>query len=106
MGDFIESTVWLREVAEVLTVVISFLGAFIAVKHAAFYNHSESELSKKMRSVFATDALIYIVTLIMGLGLFFNWHAVIHFDVIVRPLALLLNVWASIRLYRHYNGVK
>lgn len=102
----IEATECLRQIAEIATILISVVGAFIALKHAVFFDNSDSVLGDRMRKVFSTDAAIYVVTLIMGLGLFFDLKMVVHFDVIIRPIALFLNVYASIRLYRHYNEVK
>lgn len=101
-----ENTMGFREFSEILTVFISIIGAYIAIKHSVFFSRDKSnKLALSMRHVFLTDAGIYIVTLIMGLGLFFHWPVIVHYDIMLRPLALILNVYASVRLYEHYQEV-
>lgn len=100
--DFI-SNPSVRETAEWLTIVVSLLGVSICLVHAAFFRNGADKLSAKLRSVFLTDAAVYFVTLVMGIGLFFDLSAVVWADVIIRPFILFLNVYASVRLYKHYK---
>lgn len=102
----IESTMFLREPAELLTILVSFMGLFIGLWGFVFFSYSKKPLSRKMRFEYLTDAGVFFVTLVMGIGLYFNLHSVIHYDVILRPLILLLNVIAGYRLIRHFISVK
>lgn len=101
----IENTVWLRELAEYATIFISIFGIIIALRHGCFFSRSQDKTSIRIRRVFVTDALIYAVTLAMGIGLAFELKTVVHYDIIIRPLALALNVYASWRLFRHFQKV-
>jgi len=101
----IENTRFLRDGAEFLTVLISLVGMAVAIRHAMYFSNSDSRLARRIKQVFITDGAIYLVTLIMGLGLFLNMPVIVHYDVLIRPLALVLNVYASWRLYVHYKKV-
>lgn len=96
----------LRTSAEFLTILVSIVGAIIALKHAAFLEKANYKLTNKLRQVFLTDAAIYVVTLIMGIALFFNLKWLVIADIIIRPFVLVLNVIASIALYHHYKLIK
>ena len=88
----------------VLTIIVSFIGAFVAFWHVFFYQKSKSEIAKKMKAVFFSDGLIYLITLAFGLWALYEWgyDAAIAMHVIRIPI-LLLNIWASVRLYNHYK---
>lgn len=97
---------WVLTKAEFLTIVVSIAGIIVALHHTHFFNRDDAGLSKRMRDVFLTDAFVYLVTLVMGVALFFNAAWLVKIDVIIRPFVLILNVIATVRLYRHYKQVK
>lgn len=96
-----ENTQFLRDPAEWITIIVSVLGIAVTLAHYINLKSSQRQLSKRLRAVFYTDALVYLVTFIMGVGLFYELKLLVHYDVIIRPLVLTLNVIAGYRLYRH-----
>lgn len=91
-------------ISGLLTISISSVGAYIAFKHAIFYKDGDSSLGKKLRYVFFTDGLIYLITLLFGGWVFLNLPTnaayALHW---ARHPILLANILASINLYRHYK---
>lgn len=102
----VEDIYYIKHIAQILTVIVSGIGIFLSAKHWFFYRMSTEKLSKKIRRVFFTDSLIYIITLIMGLGLILSNDMLVHYDIIARPVVLFLNVLASFSLYTHYRKMK
>lgn len=96
----------LIDFSELLTVIVSLFGMIICFFHALFFEGAKDKFSKKLKRVFYTDAAVYLVTFVMGVALFFNMYWLVHADVVVRPFVLILNVYASLRLYKHYKLVK
>lgn len=90
---------------EFMTMLISFFGMIIALAHAHFFRNIFDPLASRIRYVFLTDAAVYLVTFVMGLGLFMNWYWVVKIDIFVRVFVLAANVYASVRLYKHYKKV-
>ena len=97
----------MEQIVGFLTILISTIGMFIAFKHFAFYRSSDNELSKRISRVFLTDGLIYVITLAFGVWAYMAWP----FDVALwmqwmRIPILILNVVASVMLFRHYQQYK
>ena len=92
--------------AEFLTIIFSAIGAAVALHHAKFFRGQESTLVARLKDVFFTDALVYLITLVMGVGLYWNLNLLVKYDILIRPLVLLMNIIATIRLYKHYKQVK
>ena len=84
--------------------VFSLVGVLISLRHAVFYRASDKSLSRKMRNVFLTDGFIYAITLTFGVWAFFglSQHAAYIMHWVRLPL-LAANIYASIRLYKHYQ---
>lgn len=101
----IENTMFLREPVELLTVFISLIGISVTYLHFHFFKTSDLPLSKRIKLVFLSDSLVYLVTFLMGIGLFFNLSALVHYDIIIRPFVLMLNVYATIRLFYHFKSI-
>jgi hypothetical protein len=87
-----------------LTTFVSLVGCTISFKHALFYRKADSELSKRVKRVFTTDGLIYLITMCFGLWALFdlshNTAIIMHW---IRIPLLVSNIWASYRLYSHYS---
>lgn len=92
-----------QPIAELATIIVSLVGMLYALKHVRFFDYSEKVTSRRVRKVFLTDAGVYLVTLLMGIGLFFDFDLLVRYDVVVRPFMLLANVVASVRLYTHFK---
>ena len=101
----IENTMFLRDYVEGLTVLVSTLGVLATYLHFRFFKNSDLRLSKRIKLVFLSDSLVYLVTFLMGIGLFFNLSALVHYDIIIRPFVLMLNVYATIRLFYHFKSI-
>ena len=101
-----DNTYFLKIPAKLFTVMISLIGSAITFIHYRFFKTSNLTLSKRIKLVFLSDSLIYLVTFLMGIGLFFNLSALIHYDVIVRPFVLTLNVYATIRLFYYFRSIE
>lgn len=97
---------WLLTFSELLTVAVSMCGIIACLHHAVFFKPSASGLASRLRNVFLTDAGVYLVTLVMGIGLYYNWALLVKYDVVIRPFVLIANVVASVSLYAHYRRVK
>lgn len=93
------------ETAGIITIVISTAGLFVALSHFVFFNKSNNKLAKKIKTVFLADAMIYMITGIFGVWAYLEWsfETAIFFQYVRIPI-LLLNVWASWRLYKHYKN--
>jgi len=95
------------ELAGIATILISVCGIALALTHFFFFGKSKNLLANKVKYVFLTDASIYLVTILFGLWSFLsldNSTAVV-FQYIRIPI-LILNIWASVRLYKHYKELK
>jgi len=97
----------LNTIVGIITILISTVGAWFAMKHFLFYNRVKTELSSRLKMVFLSDALIYIITLMFGLWAFFQWgfEVAIIFQYVRVPL-LILNMVASVRLMYVYTHIK
>ena len=96
----------LNEIIGIITIIISIVGFIVASFHAKFYFHSQKTLSRRLKWVFISDALIYLIT-----GIFGFW-AVFQGDIssamayqFIRVPILLLNIIAGIRLYITYKEI-
>jgi len=105
LGDT-SNTYTLKEFSEWLTIVVSSVGIFVCLRHALFFNRSRNKTSKKVKKVFLTDAAVYLVTFLMGVGLYFNLPVLVHYDIIIRPFVLILNIVATVALYIHFKKLK
>lgn len=97
---------WLVTSAEFLTILVSLAGIIVALHHASFFSRDNKVLSLRIKNVFLSDAAVYLVTLVMGVALYYNWPYLVKIDVIIRPFVLAVNVWVSVRLYKHYRKYK
>lgn len=98
----------------VATVLVSSIGAIIALRHWNFFRGSSAVLGRRLRFIFITDAGVYIATLFFGVWAFLILDAWDEYDYAVyyekirialytlRIGALGLNIWASALLYQHY----
>ena len=86
-----------------LTITISFVGFFLAAKHFHYYKGSKNVLADRIKLVFLTDGAIYAVTLAFGVWAFVGSYELAIFLHWVRMPILLLNIWASARLYIYYK---
>ncbi len=93
--------------AGVLTILISIVGIAVALTHFAFFSKTTAPLGRRVKYVFLTDAAIYFVTALFGFWAFLelSYEAAIVLQYIRIPI-LLLNIWASVRLYGHYKNIK
>jgi hypothetical protein len=94
----------INEVIGLITLMISILGFVVAITHANFYIKSPRTLSKRLKWVFLSDALIYLITGVFGFWAVFQGDIVsaISYQVIRIPI-LLLNIVAGVKLYLTYN---
>lgn len=97
----INNTVFLRDAAELLTIYISIIGIVVLFLHYLTLRRNKHPLGKRLQFVFITDILVYIVTFLMGVGLYYDIDLLIHYDIILRPVVLCVNVIAAWRLYDH-----
>lgn len=96
----------IRTKAELLTIIISIIGIAICGYHIQFLQRARAEITDRLSWVFATDAAVYVVTMVMGIGLFCDLKWLVVADVIIRPAILLANVFASISLYKCHLEIK
>ena len=96
----------LNEIIGFITMVISIVGFTVAAIHAKFYFHSNKTLSKRLKWVFISDALIYLITGIFGYWAVFQGDitSAIAYQLIRVPI-LLLNIVAGVRLYITYKDI-
>lgn len=110
MLNIITANIW-----GLVTLLIAAVGFAITLKHGLFFLRSKADISKKLAAVFITDSLIYVITFMFGVSVFIDFCAIFNckgsdldlffarFWHIVRVPVLLLNIWASYRLYKHYK---
>jgi len=96
----------LNEIIGLITMVISIVGFTVAAIHAKFYFHSNKTLSKRLKWVFISDALIYLITGIFGFWAVFqgDLFSAIAYQFIRIPI-LLLNIIAGVKLYVTYKEI-
>jgi len=96
----------LNEAIGLITMIISIVGFIVAAVHAKFYVHSTKTLSKRLKWVFISDALIYLITGIFGFWAVFqgDLFSAIAYQFIRIPI-LLLNISAGVRLYLTYKEI-
>ncbi len=95
----------IHTIVGIITMFMSVLGMVLSTRHYLFYRRARKNiLSKRLRNVFITDAMIYGITLVFGLWALFDWgfSAAITFQIIRIPI-LLLNIVASYRLFILYK---
>ena len=94
----------LNETIGLLTILISIVGFIVAIVHARFYLKSNKQLSRRLKWVFVSDALIYFITGIFGFWAVFQGdiYSAIAYQLIRIPI-LLLNIIAGVRLYLTYK---
>jgi len=94
----------LNEAIGLITIGISVIGFFVAIVHARFYLNSNKQLSRRLKWVFVSDALIYFITGVFGFWAVFQGdiYSAIAYQVIRIPI-LLLNIFAGVRLYLTYK---
>jgi len=86
------------------TTIISLAGAYLALKHYLFYRTVKEKLSSRIKFVFLTDALIYLITLAFGIWALVDYGFAVAVSLqIVRIPLLLLNIIASVRLFILYK---
>lgn len=100
-----DNTYFLRHYAELFTIIVSLVGIAVTFLHYTFFKTSDLPLSRRIKLVFLSDSLVYVVTFLMGVGLFYNLSTLVHYDIIVRPFVLTLNVYATIRLFYHFRSI-
>lgn len=87
-----------------LTVIICFFGVFVSMRHYLFFHKNNKEMARKLRKVFITDALIYLITLvILSIILFKLPMQIMEYLVWIRIPVFIANIYASHRLYEHYQ---
>ena len=97
----------INELIGLITIGISIVGFIVAVIHARFYLKSNKKLSRRLKWVFVSDALIYFITGIFGFWAVFQGdiHSAIAYQVIRIPI-LLVNIIAGVRLYITYKEMQ
>jgi len=99
--------IFTSDLVGVLTVVVSAIGLFVALAHSMFFVRSESRIASKLKFIFFTDAMIYATTLSFGLWAMFalSINTALYLQWVRIPI-LILNIYASLRLYSHYRQMK
>lgn len=88
----------------VITLFISVVGFIVAIHHAKFYLGSSKKLSRRLKWVFFSDAMIYAITGVFGFWAVFQGdltNAIIY--QVLRIPILLFNIFAGIKLYLTYQ---
>lgn len=96
---------WLITAAEIATMVAFIWVCWEAYKLTVFFWNDKSKLARLKTNEFLTDALTAILTVFMGLALYFNWQEGVKTFVIIRPIVGVLNAIALRRLYNHFRGL-
>lgn len=106
MVEFIDAVFkYIEMPVEILTIVISLIGAIVSFQHGVYFRKIRNELAVRIRKNFLWDAALYMVTFVMGVGLLLNWTWLVQVDIIIRPFVLFFAVYASMRLYNHYKQI-
>jgi cell shape-determining protein MreD len=95
-----------NEVIGLITLMVSIVGFIVATVHARFYLDSHKNLSIRLKWVFISDALIYLITGVFGFWAVFQgdlYSAIVY--QFVRVPILLLNIVAGVRLYLTYKEI-
>lgn len=88
------------------TFLVALLGAFYTYKHYVFFSSSNHPLSLSLRLVFLSDLAGYFLVAVFGLLVFFGApHSWFNYPDKVRVLIMLSNIWALVRLYKHYYDI-
>jgi NhaP-type Na+/H+ or K+/H+ antiporter len=95
----------IREIMEVLTVLVSLAGMVISIHHSEFFRKAQDKFSQKMHKNFFWDFMAYSITFFMAIGLSLDLKWLVEFNIIIRPLVLIFAVWASYRLFKHYKRI-
>jgi hypothetical protein len=86
-----------------ITLAITAGGVSVMAAHVWFFRNTKNVLGRHLRAVFLTDVLVYTVTAAFGIFLLLDLD--IEHYLPLQPLriaAFLANIWAAVRLYRHY----
>ena len=94
----------INELIGLITIGIAIIGFIVSIMHARFYVKSNKKLSRRLKWVFVSDALIYFITAVFGFWAVFQGdiHSAIAYQLIRIPI-LLLNIFAGVRLYMIYK---
>jgi hypothetical protein len=89
------------------TFLVSLFGALVMLRHVVFLYTSKRGTGMNLRSVFATDAALYLMTVLFGLGAYMEWP--IEYRNIVQAIRIpifVLNIYVADRLYKHFLNLK
>jgi hypothetical protein len=86
-----------------ITLIISIVGAALMVCMQRLLRNSTKKLGKRLHNMYRYDALRFVITAIFGLAGVINaedWFW--HLAYIIRPIILILLVWAAFKLVMCY----
>lgn len=93
----------LLTVAEFLTAIAFFWVMWEVAKLCVFFWDDKSKLARLKTWEFLTDGLMALVTVGMGVALFFDHSGSVKILVLFRPLVGVANAIALRRLYNHFR---
>lgn len=86
-----------------VTLIISIIGAGLMVWMQMLIRHSTQKLGRSLYKMYRYDALRFVITAVFGLAGIINaeeWFW--HLAYIIRPIILILLVWAAFKLVMCY----
>lgn len=91
----------------VCTVTLCLVGIFLGGLQAYFFARVKGDpLAAKLKHSFITDALIYFVTLLFGVGVYYSLSDQYYDKILYLRIGLIsLDLWANYRLFSHYKNL-